>query len=108
MVTSSRSMSDFAQTVSCDMLPQMIAASTARSSFTLSTSTCSAASNTEATGCFISPLLPAGLQQPDHLGDPADSLFGLLLRRVEPFQVALAVELGDRVPEDRRLRLLLQ
>ena len=45
IVTSTRSMSDFAQTVSCDRLPQRIAARTERSRFTCSTSASSASVN---------------------------------------------------------------
>ena len=45
IVTSTRSMSDFAQTVSCDRLPQRIAARMERSCLTCSTSASSASVN---------------------------------------------------------------
>src|SRR5580658_7465429 len=45
MVTSTRSISDLAQTVSCDRLPQRMAASMERSRLTCSTSVSSAAPN---------------------------------------------------------------
>src|SRR5471030_1476858 len=45
MVTSARSMSDFAQTVSCDRLPQRMAARMDRSSFTCATRLSSASVN---------------------------------------------------------------
>src|SRR5215471_11734150 len=45
MVTSARSMSDFAQTVSCDRLPQRIAARIDRSCFTCATRSLSASVN---------------------------------------------------------------
>src|SRR6266566_3832227 len=45
MVTSARSMSDFSQTVSCERLPQRMAARIERSPFTCATSSSSASAN---------------------------------------------------------------
>src|SRR5215471_14555728 len=69
MVTSIRSMSDLAQTVSCDRLPQRMAARMERSSLTCSTSASSAALNVCWTGSGRETV-ERGLAMPSEVGNP--------------------------------------
>src|SRR5881397_3587470 len=119
MVTSTRSMSDLAHTVSCDRLPHRMAARMDRSSFTCSTSASRASLNfrwidrcsmrRSRRGCreeyLLRTLLAAGLQQLDQLRDPRRANIRPALGRVDPPEIVLAVETGERVEEPPGLGL---
>src|SRR5689334_4202887 len=88
IVTSAKSMSDFAQTVSCERLPHRIAARMDRSSLTCATRSPSASLNF----CWMDPLevltvpcpfgsnaarlLAPHMPRPQHAADPLDERFG--------------------------------